>query len=89
MNNDFFTPDEIDEILFEECCNTDFNAALSFFMRVINPICIRVTRDRTRIEVVNTKLYFNQQGEIKRVSGNELYERLSVHFTLGNPNQAA
>ena len=83
MKNKFFTPDEIDEILFEECCNTDFNAALSFFMRVLDPVCIRVTRDRTHIEVVNTHLYFNQQGEIKRESGNELYERLSKHFAFG------
>ena len=76
MKNEFFTPDEIDEILFEECCNTDFNAALSFFMRIFDPDNIRVTRDRTRIEVSDTHLYFNQQGEIERDSVNELFKRL-------------
>ena len=73
MNNEFFTPDEIDEILFEECCNTDFNAALSFFMRVLDSDDIRVRRDRSCIKVVDEYFYFNQQGEIERNSAALLY----------------
>lgn len=78
MENEYFTPDEIDEILFEECCNTDFNAALSFFMRIFAPDCIRVTRDRSRIEVIDTHLYFNPNGgDIEVDSVTELSRRLS------------
>ena len=76
MENEYFTPDEIDEILFEECGNTDFNAALSFFMRIFDPDLISVKRNRTCIEVRCTPIYFNQQGEIERNSVAELYRRL-------------